>query len=78
MAKRTIENCTVAKRNARFGPRDGSNVAITSNLGNGVLVCEGYQRSEYDDEPTDECAACPLCALYDEESMFALRKGMGC
>jgi len=74
MAKRTIENCEIAKCKIK----SGSGVPIVLTLANGAHMCQGYQRSGDNDEPIDECAVCPLCVLYDEESMYVLRKGMGC
>ena len=51
--KRTLGNCALVKR---FGP---------PNQYNGT--CEGFAKSEIDDEPCEKCKSCKLHYLYDDD-----------
>ena len=58
MSTRTIENCKLIKRVSR----DGSGEPLTK-----AGKCEGYQKHEYDDEPSEKCKKCKLFELYGVE-----------
>lgn len=55
MSRRTIENCKVIKRALKLG----EGVPLTESLNN-KKYCQGYQKSEWDDEPYYECMKCHL------------------
>lgn len=54
--KRTLDNCKLVKKHGRPLQYDG--------------VCEGFARSETDDEPCEICKECRLHYLYDDERNF--------
>lgn len=54
--KRTIENCSLKKRVGEAG----------TEVHNGKVYCQGFARSEYDDEPCEKCKACKLNVWYEE------------
>ena len=52
--QRTLDNCTLIKRCVKAGigePQQWYN----------IQKCEGYQRSEDDDEPCEQCKKCRFC-----------------
>lgn len=56
--KRTLDNCSLIKKCVRKGigepeQRNGS--------------CLGYQKSENDDEPCNECKCCTLNISYEKD-----------
>ena len=53
--KRTIENCAVIK----LGLKEGAGKPLIELL-NGEEYCQGYQKSESDDEPYYKCLNCKL------------------
>jgi hypothetical protein len=55
MSRRTIENCRVVKRAIRQGKGEPGKEEF-----NGKIYCQGYQRSEDDDEPCTKCKTCHL------------------
>ena len=62
MSKRTIENCRVIK----LAKQDGEGKPLTETLNNKVF-CQGYQKSECDDEPCEECKNCRLNIFYENQ-----------
>ena len=63
--KRTIENCSLIKRCVS----DGIGKPNIDNTTENINKCEGYQVSEYDDEPCEICKKCKYCTMgemYDE------------
>ena len=62
MSKRTIENCKVIERGVRKG--EGEPLKEEHN---GKMFCQGYQRSEQDDEPYEECKNCRLNIFYENQ-----------
>ena len=61
MSRKTIGNCTVIKKALQFG--EGK--PLTERLNNKVY-CQGYQKSEYDDEPCEICKGCKLNVYYED------------
>jgi hypothetical protein len=61
MSRRTIENCRVIKH----GVRNGEGKPLTEEY-NGKVYCQGYQRSECDDEPCEDCMECSLNIFYQD------------
>ena len=57
MSKRTIENCRHKKHGGTETEKDDD----------GNIRCLGFGKSEEDDEPTDFCKRCKLCASYEKE-----------
>jgi hypothetical protein len=51
--KRTLDNCTLVQRHGRPEQKDGK--------------CQGFARSEYDDEPCERCKECKLNEHYEGE-----------
>lgn len=70
MSKRTIENCTVAKRYER----KGLGRPEIERWENGEIRCLGYQKSDMDDEPIDVCLVCPLNTTYNTKAEFWTRE----
>lgn len=60
MVRKTIENCTVIKK----GRAEGDGTPLTEIL-NDKEYCQGYQKSEYDDEPHERCKGCFLNVYYE-------------
>jgi hypothetical protein len=60
MSRRTIENCRVIKS----GISEGYDKPGTENLNN-KIYCQGYQKSESDDEPYYKCMNCHLNIFYE-------------
>ena len=61
MGRRTVENCRVIK----IALYHGHGIPYTVKLGNKVF-CQGYQKSECDDEPYHKCRDCKLNIFYEE------------
>lgn len=59
MGKRTLDNCRLVRKFGRPVQYDG--------------VCEGFGRSDYDDEPCDKCKECPLHYLNVESEESDVR-----
>ena len=55
---RTIENCTLIKKGIKQG------IGEPTRFYN-VNKCEGYAKSEVDDEPCEQCKKCKFC-IYKE------------
>lgn len=51
--KRTLENCSLIRKLGSVRQYDGK--------------CEGFQRSDMDDEPCDICKECKLNVYYEEQ-----------
>jgi len=60
VCRRTIENCKVIKD----AVREGVGEPLTESR-NGKIYCEGYQKSEYDDEPYSKCMDCRFNIFYE-------------
>lgn len=60
MNKRTIENCRVIKSAAKKGINKPGIETF-----NNKLYCQGYQKSESDDEPYEKCKGCHLNIFYE-------------
>lgn len=57
--KRTLDNCTLIKECVKKGigePKQYYNIER----------CEGYARSEYDDEPCEKCKKCKYNIAFEE------------
>ena len=52
--QRTIENCTLIQKGVKQGLGE-------PNRFYNVNKCEGYAKSEYDDEPNKQCKECKYC-----------------
>ena len=62
MGERTIENCRVIKRAIWQGEGSPQKEKLNSKV-----FCQGYQRSEKDDEPCEECKNCRLNIFYENQ-----------
>ena len=62
MSRRTIENCRVIKQ----GVRKGAGKPLAEEY-NSKIYCQGYQQSESDDEPYEECKGCYLNIFYENQ-----------
>jgi hypothetical protein len=51
--KRTLHNCWLIKKFGKPEQKDGK--------------CQGFARSEYDDEPCERCKECKLNEHYEQE-----------
>lgn len=56
--QRTIENCYLIKKCVQDG------IGAPDRFWN-INRCEGYQKSENDDEPCEQCKKCKYC-IYGE------------
>jgi hypothetical protein len=55
MSRRTIENCRVIKS----AKREGIGKPLIEKIGD-KNICQGYQKSNCDDEPCEKCINCHL------------------
>ncbi len=62
MSRRTLKNCSLIKKHGDLDPWTGK--VTTPDQYDGL--CEGFQKSEMDDEPCETCKKCPLCMYGDE------------
>jgi hypothetical protein len=62
--KRTLDNCKLVKKYGKPNQYDG--------------VCEGFGKSDSDDEPCNTCQDCKLNYLYDDEVRFWQNEAKGC
>lgn len=60
MSRRTIENCRVIKEAVKEGIGEPGKEPL-----NGKEYCQGYQKSERDDEPYFKCINCHLNIYYE-------------
>jgi hypothetical protein len=62
MSRRTIENCKVIKS----AKQEGLGKPLTETVNNKAF-CQGYQKSECDDEPYSKCMNCHLNIFYQNQ-----------
>lgn len=58
--RRTLENCYLIKQCIKLGIGEPRQLKDLDK-------CEGYCKSEYDDEPCEVCKTCKLCISADED-----------
>lgn len=59
MSARTLDNCSLIKRMVKSG------IGEPDRYYN-INRCQGYQRSEDDDEPCNTCINCRLCVSSED------------
>jgi len=60
LSKRTMDNCRVIKA----AVARGIGKPLTEEV-NGKKYCQGYQKSEHDDEPYIKCLSCRFNVFYE-------------